>query len=128
MLPQKTANLCELEILFTRRVPGQTATFPCVAVLELALDLASLERRDPSASASRVLGLKECATTVIFKKAPGVGKDLVRTLESQHSGGKGRWISVQGKPCSETLSHNEKEKQTNLGSSLELGPDPTKPA
>jgi hypothetical protein len=34
-----------------------------LAVLELTLDQAGLELRNPPASASRVLGLKACATT-----------------------------------------------------------------
>jgi hypothetical protein len=40
--------------------------FLCVAlaVLELTLDQAGLELRDPSASASQVLGLKKGVTTV----------------------------------------------------------------
>jgi hypothetical protein len=39
--------------------------FLCVvlAVLELTLDEAGLELRNPTASASQVLGLKACATT-----------------------------------------------------------------
>jgi hypothetical protein len=42
--------------------------FLCVAlaVLELTLDQAGLELRNPSASASQVLGLKACATTAQF--------------------------------------------------------------
>jgi hypothetical protein len=39
--------------------------FLCIAlsVLELTVDQAGLELRNPPASASRVLGLKACATT-----------------------------------------------------------------
>lgn len=67
MLPQKTKQICEsLKSCLREEFLGKPATF---------LDQASLERRNPSASADRVLGLRPVLPPALKKEPckPSIG-------------------------------------------------------
>lgn len=60
----------------------------------------------------QVLGQKLTSSKSTLSLEFKVEEIMMHIFDPSIRGGRGRWISVQGKPRSETLSHNEKEKQT----------------
>jgi hypothetical protein len=58
----KIVNYIYIYLVFRDRV-----SLLSLAVLELSVDQAGLELRDPPASTSQVLGLKACATTTLHQ-------------------------------------------------------------